>query len=213
MNKTITLAALAALAVSAQAATIAVLDGDFELNDGSWTTTDGAGINNSPSTYIDVVAGYGTGVNAHIKADGGNSLSQLLDFSDEGVMDATTFSDFTISLDHGQRQDAADSNIRIALWNTSTNTELAGVDQLITGAIETWTAGVYNLSYDNSAQTSGDDLEFRVTNLDPDLEVNAWNNTASIDNVSITATAAVPEPSSAALLGLAGLALILRRRK
>ncbi|MEZ7957082.1 MAG: PEP-CTERM sorting domain-containing protein [Rubritalea sp.] len=34
--------------------------------------------------------------------------------------------------------------------------------------------------------------------------------TTSIDNFSITA---VPEPSSTALLGLGGLALIMRRRK
>lgn len=43
---------------------------------------------------------------------------------------------------------------------------------------------------------------------------NMNNNSALIDNGSITYTAAaVPEPSSTALLGLGGLALIMRRRK
>jgi hypothetical protein len=39
------------------------------------------------------------------------------------------------------------------------------------------------------------------------------NRSMFIDDIEVTTTAAVPEPSSAALLGLAGLALILRRRK
>ena len=39
---------------------------------------------------------------------------------------------------------------------------------------------------------------------------NGWNSATKIDNVMVTS---VPEPSSAALLGLGGLALILRRRK
>ena len=214
MKKTITFAAFAVLAVSANAATVTVINGDFELGANpdatGWVTTAGAGANSPPSTYVEVVAGYGTGRNVHLKSDGGNSIAQTITLSDEGAVDATTYSDFVVSLDYGQRQNGTDSNIRIALWNTTTDTELAGADQVITGATETWTAGVYNLSYDSTAQTSGDVLEFRVTNLDPDLGGNAWQNTASIDNVSITA---VPEPSAAALLGLGGIALILRRRK
>ena len=39
---------------------------------------------------------------------------------------------------------------------------------------------------------------------------NGDNNFATVDNVNLTA---VPEPTSTALLGLGGLALILRRRK
>lgn len=205
------------LTLSAQAATISVTNGDFELGSNpdatGWVRTDGAATNSSPSTYVEVVGGFGTGRNAHLKSDGGNSIAQTITLSDEGAVDATTFTNFTISLDYGQRQNASDSNIRISLWNTTTDTELDGFDQVITGATETWTAGSYNLSYDNTAQTTGDVLEFRVTNIDADLGSNAWSNTASIDNVSITASAAVPEPSSTALLGLGGIALILRRRK
>lgn len=41
----------------------------------------------------------------------------------------------------------------------------------------------------------------------------AFGRGIAIDDISINGTSAVPEPSSAALLGLGGLALILRRRK
>ena len=214
MKKILIMSVLVGFAVAASADTVTVLNAGFELGANpaadSWTRVDGAGVNNSPSTYVEVVAGFGTGRNAHLKSDGGNYIQQLLVLSDAGAMDATTYNDFTIGMDYGQRQNGSDSNIRIALWNTTTGFELAGADQVITGATETWTLGSWNLTYDSSAETAGDVIALRVTNLDPDLGGNAWQNTASIDNVTITA---IPEPATIGLVVAMGGGILFIRRK
>lgn len=59
-----------------------------------------------------------------------------------------------------------------------------------------------------SGVTTAGDLDYYLIQFAKNEDGNA--GTTSIDNFSLTA---VPEPSSAALLGLAGLVLILRRRK
>ncbi|MCK4564245.1 MAG: hypothetical protein KAU94_06205 [Verrucomicrobia bacterium] len=214
MKKTLIMSVLAGLAVAASADTVTVLNADFELGANpvadSWTRVDGAGVNSSPSCYAETVGGFGTGRNMHLKSDGGNYIQQLLVLSDAGVMDATTYNDFTIGMDYGQRQNGSDSNIRIALWNTTTGIELAGADQVITGAIETWILGSWNLTYNSSAQTFGDAIALRITNLDPDLGGDAWRNTASIDNVTVTA---IPEPATMGLLAAFGGSILFIRRK
>ena len=75
-----------------------------------------------------------------------------------------------------------------------------------------WTATDYqvNLTYDNTAQTSGDTIQVRFTQVSPDLTSSTYLATAMFDNVSVTA---VPEPSSVSLLGALGLLGFLRRRR
>jgi len=65
---------------------------------------------------------------------------------------------------------------------------------------------------DNLAVGSGDLVQFRLAFTDRTRTNNDAQAATRIGDVAISATA-VPEPSSAALLGLGGLALILRRRK
>lgn len=185
------------LALSSHAAVVTVQNLDFEAgsnpNANNWTRVDGSGANSSPSCYVEAVVNYGTGRNMHLKADGGNYVEQALTASDEGAMDATTYNSFTVGFKYGQRQNASDSNIRIALWNTTTGSELVGTNFTITGAAHTWLGtGSWNLTYDSTAQSSGDVIELRVTSLDPDLGGNAWQNTASIDDVTIMATSEAP---------------------
>ena len=74
-----------------------------------------------------------------------------------------------------------------------------------TGGLTPGTVSPLSWSIDAStlAATAGEDLNLNITS--------SGNGTA-IDSVSLEVNT-VPEPSSAALLGLGGLALILRRRK
>ena len=91
-------------------------------------------------------------------------------------------------------------------------------DAVTFGATESFSLTIndYGASFDydlavGSKSTTG--LSFSQNNVLDDFDkvsfVNEFGNTGyEIDNVAV-----VPEPSSAALLGLGGLALILRRRK
>jgi hypothetical protein len=54
---------------------------------------------------------------------------------------------------------------------------------------------------------------YTYTSANAELGIGSVNDTIRFDNVSVTGTVAVPEPSSTALLGLGGLPLILRRSK
>ena len=74
-----------------------------------------------------------------------------------------------------------------------------------TGGLTPGTVSPLSWSIDAStlAATEGEDLNLRIS---------ATGSGTAIDDVSLEVNA-VPEPSSAALLGLGGLALILRRRK
>jgi hypothetical protein len=69
----------------------------------------------------------------------------------------------------------------------------------------------FNLSGGSYDGLSSIEFRFYATSKDGDEE---FNDIVRWDNIDVTGdVAAVPEPSSAALLGLGGLALILRRRK
>ncbi len=75
------------------------------------------------------------------------------------------------------------------------------------------TSGTFSQTYDISGFGGGDFSIADVSNVLAVFTVNAGavgDGAISIDNFNMTA---VPEPSSAALLGLGGFALILRRRK
>ncbi|MCP5537501.1 MAG: PEP-CTERM sorting domain-containing protein [Akkermansiaceae bacterium] len=67
--------------------------------------------------------------------------------------------------------------------------------------------GVAVGTFDISGLTAGDEVWIRLTELRPG---GVTTGDLIVDNLSVNI---VPEPSSAALLGLGGLALILRRRK
>lgn len=207
------------LSASLPAATVLLSNGDFSTGtnpaaDG-WTRVDGAGTNASPSNYAESVPGSSWGRSMQIKSDGGNHVQQTLTLSDEGAMDATSFSSFTVSFDYGYRRDAVtngDHTIRVSLWNLTTNQELAGSDLVIAnpGVGANFLTGTsLALGFDNGAQTSGDAIAIRFTSLGGDLGSSSWQRTAMIDNVAITA---VPEPA-AAMLGAFGVLGLLRRRR
>lgn len=73
-----------------------------------------------------------------------------------------------------------------------------------------------DLTGNNTDTDTGTITSAHATSVGPGTYVTEWNRIGSSLNdgsVVVAFAAAVPEPSSAALLGLGGLALILRRRK
>lgn len=203
------------------AATVLLDNGDFSSGTNpvatGWTRVDGAGTNSSPSNYAEAVPGSTWGRSMQLKSDGGNHVQQTLSLTNEGAMDASTFGNFTVSFDYGYRRDGArngDHTIRVSLWNLTDDVELAGQDLLIldpgsTGA-NSLSPASFNLLYDNSlVALAGADIGVRFTSQSADLGANAWQRTAMIDNVTITA---IPEPSFALLGGLGLLGLLRRRR-
>lgn len=219
---------LFALAPFSHAAIITITNADFQADVGQantvvtgWVSVAGSGTNSVPSNYFanDVPDLVGNRV-ALIKSDGGNYLQQVLAASDAGPVDATTFNQYTVNFNLGYRHDAVrngDLSVRVSLWNTTDNVELAGQDFILTDPLTTGTnslvAQVANLSYDSSlGSLTGDSVALRITSLSADLGANAWQRTGMVDAFSVTA---VPEPSAYGILGagaLASIAFVRRRR-
>jgi hypothetical protein len=82
------------------------------------------------------------------------------------------------------------------------------VDNTVVGASYTGTGHIFNWTFDASAFSGAGVLEGEQLNI----RIASVTNTTYIDDVSLSFDT-VPEPSTTALLGLGGLALILRRRK
>jgi len=154
----------------------------------------GTGIDDN---YVHDPAGQ---INSHVlalKADGGNWVGQDMTQSESGAIDATSFGTYTVILDYGYRADVADNwghgdiTLRVSLWNTTTDTEVAGYDLLITDPAEQqepqWqkTGFQIPLSYDNTAQSPGDVLQLRFVQVTPDMNEYNWRATAMLDNIEV----------------------------
>ncbi len=226
MKKTITLAAFAALAVSsAQAVTVAIANADFQgaQVDGNdpadWLTTDPW-----DTVYVwnsdEAGAPAGEQVGAFKDVSNTSILQQTVTDNNPTIF-AETYGEWTVGFDYGWRANSVDgdAHFTVSLIDLATGFALASDTLTLsstaaTGGLPLGTASL-TLSYDNSAATVANWVALRIERDDvADTTTGKWNSTAWIDDVTVTATtAAVPEPSSAALLGLGGLALILRRRK
>jgi hypothetical protein len=73
--------------------------------------------------------------------------------------------------------------------------------------------GAYVYTLDLTNVTVDDTLTIALTNFNQGTDPTAGNISVRIGAVGVTQTTAIPEPTTTALLGLGGLALILRRRK
>ena len=88
-----------------------------------------------------------------------------------------------------------------------------GVDLGMYESAGGWRSGIPYLARSSDNGPAGDEFSSGVTSTDPGLGNTDANFGGSRDMIYHLDMAAVPEPSSTALLGLGGLALILRRRK
>lgn len=93
-----------------------------------------------------------------------------------------------------------------AVFDTPANLDSAGGMNLFADIIGATAGDSYTILMANSVAGTFDAFNY---NIDSGLEANvSYTGTTAVINIT-----AVPEPSSAALLGLSGIALILRRRK
>ena len=199
-----TLAAFAALTVSANAAII--YSSDFQSDAIGATPADWSG-------NIRVFSGAGAttegGTNDRaIIALTGTDMSAILDLGQVGVLGDT----ISVNLDVAQYASSGTSVVTYSLGTVTgggvfTAFAEAAVTEATSGArswpgTNTETAGAVYTHVFNGTDL-GDNLALQVTSV---------GSFGGVDSVVVDVTP-VPEPSSTALLGLGGLALILRRRK
>lgn len=205
-----------------QGAVITLTNGNFNANLGAnlssvsgWSSSSTAA--NYWSNTVPGLAAYSeVGL---LKSGTNNFIAQALTASDAGAVNATTFGQYTVNFDFGYRRESTtsgDLTLRVALWNTTDNVELAGQNFVLLNpgvGTNSLSAQIATLTYDNTqAALTGDTLALRITNTSGDLGANSWHRTAMVDNFSVTA---VPEPQSYGVMGAGALALasFVRRRR
>lgn len=213
-----------AMALSASAALTAVSNGSFETFTGSSTTypygvvTDGwvyAGTPGTASVLAPLSETLGT---APLTPDGVTWL--LVDSrSDPQTITQSLGTiiggeNLTIEALIGSVTNAALADFEIGLYRSLLGSGTA--DQVLltltnsdfTAPALGGTVAASSASYLTAGLDNGEELFIRIRSTDPQAGLNSVEQTL-IDSVVVS----VPEPSSTALLGLGGLALILRRRK
>ncbi len=207
---------IAAAFSSASAATIVY---DFDDNDGVVDTNDfGLGVT---AGDFAVPTGAGGGAIQNLRAEGGvrNDGSVVMSFA-VTIPSTTTVDLAQLTFDAGFNQTFSAGNaITDPTWtltidNGGTGIPTSGISTDIpAGNVEhVEDSFVVSLSGLTGLSDTTVNFSFAFT-TNPQLN-NSLARAHTLDNVVLTGTsAAVPEPSSATLLGLGGLALILRRRK
>ncbi len=143
-----------------------------------------------------------------------------VDFANEAVANVSA-----INFDVGNYGESNPINqIALRIWKNGTEITTSGqfVKNFDNGtSTGTWTGNPWTASSDttfdvsslgiNSAAGSSDSYEFAIFVTDTDYQSNAR---IALDNFRVIGhVTCVPEPSSAALMGLAGMALLIRRKR
>lgn len=217
-----TLAALSVLNASVHAATIIVSNGDFSSlidagNATSWTDTQVGG----GTSYYNPSENSAPDFIAYLQSSGSstapdfNAISQNLSDFNAGLT-ASTYGSYTINFDAGFRDDLTQTgtvNFRVALVDLGADGVYQSSDIVLDSA--TFSRSKNAIAMDMSSESinltfsssSGNDIGLVFINENTG---STYQQTGMIDNVSVTA---VPEPTTATMFGLVGLAFVLRRRR
>ena len=191
-------------AIVLQAATVSIANADFESSTGD-LPGDGGWNNNNPSDWI-VTGSVGMqdgdsteGVTNYLIFIQGADSSVAQDISADAVIGGSVTVGDKFDLSALARNTNASPTFDFDIQDASGNS-------LIGGAVISSTLNIGSLA---TATASG---TIDTASTEVFLFIRANGAQFLLDDVSLDYTV-VPEPSSAALLGLGGLALILRRRK
>ncbi len=208
MKLTHTLAALTATTLAGSAATIVVPNGDFE-----------AGVENPIATNWDDTSGNARSFNQSGIRLIGDAASSDFVATHDGFSAIAANTQYTIGFDYGNAASGAGTVGQTGTWTVEFGTITGGTfTQLATTSVNHTIVTAADIFFNGSEQTGSFVFTTDGTFTGGEtLSIRANNGTGGIsfmgfDNFTVDGTA-VPEPSSTALLGLGGLALILRRRK
>lgn len=215
--------ALAGIVSQSTAATLTLINGDFQTS-GNNTNPTGWTTNEPTQTSVYVYAGNATtpgaggipaATNVLAMWGNGGQYAQQSFLTSEAT--AEDYNSFTVGFDTGWRGRIAGQafTYTISLVNVTDNLVLGSATYSFTTPSATVgntyavaaTGQSVNITYNNTlGSLVGDTIALRITGAGT---VNDFNNTAWLDNITVSA---VPEPTSALLGGLGMFALLRRRR-
>ena len=203
-----------ALATSAQAATTIVGAADFTL---SSSTSSGTVHDNLPAAWVSAQLAHGDITPSATSTLGSYPVSNLTDGDPTHSGPSSSWASgsaatVTLTLDFA----SADVAGIILNWGWGDRTPgdyEVKIDGISLGSIDVDTAGGTGSGQSNELNTYiiFDSVQSGATKIEV-IGSNGNNSSWGFDEIEVY-TGVVPEPSTTALLGLGGLALILRRRK
>lgn len=204
-------------ASTASAASIALIDNSFEAGFSGSSNSVGSGWFSfaGTSSANSGLALDGTGFfNAMTPLDGtaGAFVVSTSDSDGASAYQAVTLSagqtyKFTVALGTNDLFPKSDAKFGVVIYDSNFSTNVAGTFGELTAGGGTFSD--YSVEY-TAASTATYHIGVRSLGHVPGTGADNNESAVFIDNASLDS---VPEPSSTALLGLGGLALILRRRK
>ena len=224
MKKIVYMTAFAtAMVVGANAALIS--NGDWESDTAKWKSQDGGtptawtsslGATSFDGAYVEPITvpiTYGSGNIAGMKAVANNYFQQTLVGVDAGIGSITVNYDGGIRTHSSYAATPRNIHLRVSLWDTTTNTELAGITTITAYSTTAIPLSAQSdvLTYDATG-LAGNTLAVRFANTTADDGAlgggNFNHSSVLLDNIDV-----IPEPATLGLFALFGGGIFFVRRK